>query len=132
MSNRAIFGFNGTTFCCRISRPGVDVLTATSLADFYLHEDYFNHQILVKGSGIIAANAASATITYPNFGFVPIIITSTSHADDTNSWPYMPAGGAMGPYQIIQAPTATSCVLTRNTVTSTPLYFRYMILPLVN
>lgn len=131
MSNRVILGNYGGSFVARISKPGNDVLSAPLMSSYYLHELYRGHRILQSGTTYFPANATTCSISYPNFGFVPIIFASPG-LDTLTSYPFISGGNIVGVFRITQTPTATSCVFTRNVATSTIFYMRYIILPLVN
>ncbi|WP_276122574.1 hypothetical protein [Pararhizobium qamdonense] len=131
MVDRVCIGLNNGNWIARISKPGIDVLTATSVGQFYMHEDFPSHRVLQAGSILFATNSLTATLTYPNRGFVPIIFACVGDVDSVG-WPYRSGGNLIGTWAISQAPTATSCVFTRQTTSSAALYIHYAIFPMVN
>lgn len=131
MANRVCIGLNDGDWIARISKPGVNVLTETALGSFYMHEAFPSHRVLQTGSVLFGTSSTTVTITYPNRGFVPIIFACGGGAD-TLSFPYTRGGNLVGTWTIEQAPTATSCVFTRQITNSTPLYVHYAIFPMVN
>ncbi|WLR91011.1 hypothetical protein [Shinella zoogloeoides] len=131
MTNRVVLGKLNGSMAARVSKPGIDVLTASALEDFFLHESFKGHRILQTGSIPFATNTTTCTIYYPDWGFVPIIFMVPA-ASDTAVYPFLSGGNLVGVWNIEQEPTRTSCVFTIQTPLQSSLYVRYVILPLVN
>ncbi len=129
MANRIVLGVNGADWVARISKPGIDVLTNTDLSNFWMHEDYYSMRILQTGTVAFGASA-TVTITYPNRGYIPIILCYLGTEENLN-WPVASGGNAIGVWRVTQEPTASSCTFTRHS-TSQAVFAHYMILPLVN
>lgn len=73
MTRRVILGKRGVAYGLWVSRPGIDVLTASE-DDLLLSMDTENLQIVASGIAADPGNTGSRTITIPALGFKPYVI----------------------------------------------------------
>ena len=69
MVNRVLLGSYGGSFKARISRPGIDVLTATSLSDFMMHEAYAGLAPIQSGVVYLPPGTARTVIYVAQEGY---------------------------------------------------------------
>lgn len=74
MVNRVLVGQHNGQFVARVSVPGVDVMTATQIQHFMMHELYSSDQVLMRGSAILTETMPEyVEIPIPMLGYIPFV-----------------------------------------------------------
>lgn len=77
MTNRVVIGNLNGNFAARISKPGVNVLTATEIGDFLLHELYNTDRTIQRGQVVQSPGGADFSyVATPAVGYVPFCVAT--------------------------------------------------------
>lgn len=90
MVSRVLIG-NVNGFKARITKPGVDVESASSIESFLLHEQYSANNILLRTEVLVTPNMADYySFPIPDPGFIPFVesyLWAGTQADYNNGVP---------------------------------------------
>ncbi|MER8983982.1 hypothetical protein [Mesorhizobium sp. M0843] len=87
MANRIIIGERAGDYGIFISRPGVDVLTATGSQ---LLLDTTRRPLQLVQTGALILNGSFTTVAFPNLGFKPVILWSTDYNTGSLNGSFIP------------------------------------------
>ncbi len=125
MTNRIMFGNNGTKFVARVAKPTKDV-SSTDLADFSLHED-FNTLIPVARGTVTLATGASSSFTHTSLiGKHPFVVLKSSEGVLPVS-PYQ--NFYRGTYYLRMIPTTGACTIYNEYYISLTITYAIFISP---
>jgi hypothetical protein len=111
MSDRILFGNNGSGFVARVAKPGADV-TSTDLADYALHEEFSTLIPIARGTETLATGT-NTSFTLPSLiGKHPFVVMKSDEGI-LPSPPYL-GGYLRGSYFFRINPTSGHCVLYNN------------------
>ncbi|MBC7280046.1 hypothetical protein [Hoeflea sp.] len=124
MTDRIMFGSNGSKFVARVSKPGVDV-SSTNLADFVLHEDFTTLIPVARGTVTLGVGA-STSFTLPSIiGKHPFVVLKS----DEGILPVSPWFNLRGTYFLRLVPATGACTIYNEYSTSLTITYAVFITP---
>lgn len=90
MANRLVFGLHGGIYKFRISKPGVDVLTA-GVNDLLFSDALATRMVqrIITGSVIVPGGGGDVNVTHANYGSVPYLFYRAASGTGTGSYYYI-------------------------------------------
>lgn len=124
MTDRIMFGNNGSQFVARVAKPGKDV-SSTDLADFTLHEDFTTLIPIARGTVTLGVDA-NTSFTLPEIvGKHPFVVLKS----DEGILPVSPYFIFRGTYFLRMVPTTGVCTLYNRYSTSLTITYAVFITP---
>ena len=126
MSNRVLFGNNGSQFVARVSRPGYDV-SSSNLDHFSMHEDFTTLIPVAKATVTLGTGGSSSFTAASIIGRCPLVVLKSAEGILPCS-PYY-NGYFRGSFFLRVFPTTGSCVLYNEYATSLTITYALFIAP---
>lgn len=70
MTNRILISAAGL----KVSKPGVNVLTASAVGDFSFSSDYLGYGLYQAGTFLATGNRVETTFSFTSLGYVPFVL----------------------------------------------------------
>lgn len=124
MSERVMFGHNGTQFVARVARP-TKAVTSTDLADYAMHEAFSTLVPVRRGTVTLAAGASTSFTESAVVGKYPFVVMKSVEG----RLPSSPYWGTSKSFYMQIVPTTGACVLKNDYTTALTITYAIFISP---
>lgn len=126
MSNRLLFGNNGSQFVARVTKPGYDV-SSTDLSHFSMHESFTTLIPVAKGTVTLGVGGSTSFTATSIIGKCPLVVLKSAEGILPCS-PYA-NGFFRGSFFMRVFPASGTCTLYNEYATSLTITYALFIAP---
>lgn len=126
MSNRVLFGNNGSQFVARVTKPGYDV-SSSDLSHFSMHESFTTLIPVAKGSVVLGVGASTGFTASAIVGKCPFVVLKS--AEGILPVPPFANNYFRGSFFMRVNPASGACTLYNEYATSLTITYALFIAP---